>query len=366
MDFRFTEEQEALRGLAREIFENEVTVERLKAIEASGEGVDAELWSRLAEANLLGLAVPEAQGGMGMGFQEVCVLLQEMGRAVAPVPLLPVLVGAALALAKFGSEAQRDTWLSPLAKGEILLAAGPIDALPLKAERSDGGWVLSGNCDHVAAVDRAKAVVLRASGDEGEFLAIVDTEAAGLRKSGSLTSRREPVFRLELSNVAVAEDAVLEGTEIVRWTHQRMLVALAATQVGVSERSLEITTAYLAEREQFGAPLATLTAVQHRCADAYIALDAMTWVTWMAVSRLDDGRDAAREAWAAKFWASEGGSKIASAMQHLHAGIGVDMDYPIHRYFFFSKALELALGSATVQLLGLGGDMARTGPEEFE
>ena len=126
MDFRFNEEQDALRGLAREIFENEVTVERLKAIEASGEGVDAELWSRLAEANLLGLAVPEAQGGMGMGFQEVCVLLQEMGRAVAPVPLLPVLVGAALALAKFGSEAQRATWLSPLAKGKSFWRPVPL------------------------------------------------------------------------------------------------------------------------------------------------------------------------------------------------------------------------------------------------
>ena len=116
MDFRFSEEQEALQGLAREIFENEVTPERLKAVESAGEGIDDELWSRLAEANLLGLSIAESQGGMGMGFFELCVLLHEMGRAVAPVPLLSSLVGAAGPLAEFGTEAQRDRWLGGMRK----------------------------------------------------------------------------------------------------------------------------------------------------------------------------------------------------------------------------------------------------------
>ena len=366
MDFRFNEEQEALQALAREIFENEVTTEKLKAIESSGEGVDADLWSRLAEANLIGLAIPESQGGMGMGFVELCLLLHEMGRAVAPVPLLPCLVGAALPLAQFGNDAQKDRWLAPLAKGEIVLSAGSPGAPPLHAVAEGGGWVLSGSCSRVPAVHRAKALVLRAADAEGEFLALVDPAAAGVAATRNLTSRHEPVFDLQLEGVGIGAEDVLRGPGIGDWVHQRLLVAIAATQVGVSERSLEITTAYLGEREQFGAPLASLTAVQHRCADAYIGLEAMRWMTWMAASRLAEGRVASREAFGAKFWAADAGSRIATAMQHLHGGIGVDMDYPIHRYFFWSKALELASGSATVQLLELGRDMARTGPEEFE
>ena len=366
MDFRPSEEQEALQGLAREIFENEVSQERLKAVESAGEGMDPETWRRLAEANLLGVAIPESDGGMGMGFGELCVLLQEMGRAVAPVPLLPALVGAALPLAEFGSEKQRDRWLAPLAKGEIVLAAGAIDASPLDAKADGEGFLVSGVVSGVPLAQRAERVVLRARDAEGEFLVLVDPKAAGAKATRSLTSKREPVFTLALDGVSIGALDVLRGEEIVAWTHRRMLVAIAATQVGVSERGLEITTAYLAEREQFGAPLGSLTAVQHRCADAYMALGAMRWTMWMAAVRLEAGRDATREAWAAKFWAADGGSKIAAAIQHLHAGMGVDMDYPIHRYFLWSKALELALGGATPQLIQLGMDMARTGPEEFE
>ena len=118
MDFRFTEEQDALRELAREILENEISPERLKQSEAAGEFFDREAWARLAESNLLGLAVPEAQGGMGMGFLELCILLVEVGRTVAPLPVLPTLVYGALPIARFGNEAQRDRWLPPVAKRE--------------------------------------------------------------------------------------------------------------------------------------------------------------------------------------------------------------------------------------------------------
>ena len=117
MDFHFSEEQTMLRELAREILEKEVDLERLKEIEAEGDWFDRELWGKLAEANLLGLAVPEEQGGMGMGFLELCVLLQEIGRAVAPLPALPALVYGGLAIARFGSEAQQERWLAPLASG---------------------------------------------------------------------------------------------------------------------------------------------------------------------------------------------------------------------------------------------------------
>ena len=123
MDFRPSEEQTALCGLAREILAKEATPERLRAAERSPEWLDRELWARLADANLLGVAVPEAQGGIGLGFFELCALLTELGRAVAPLPAVPALAMGGLAIARFGSPAQRARWLPPLARGELVLSA---------------------------------------------------------------------------------------------------------------------------------------------------------------------------------------------------------------------------------------------------
>lgn len=130
----------------------------------------------------------------------------------------------------------------------------------------------------------------------------------------------------------------------------------------MSERALEITTAHLRERVQFGAPIGSFPAVQQRAADAWIELQAMRWTTWRAAWCLAEGRPAEREILVAKFWAAEAGSRIADTAQHLHGGLGVDLDYPIHRYFLWSKALELGFGGATSQLARLGRDMASRPP----
>jgi alkylation response protein AidB-like acyl-CoA dehydrogenase len=363
MDFEFSEEQTALRDLAREILEKEVTPDRLKQVEAGGDGFDRALWDRLSEANLLGLAVPEAQGGMGMGLLELCVLLVEVGRTLAPVPVLPTLVLGGLPLARFGSAAQQERWLAPLAQGELVLtgALGGDDAV---AARRDGdGWRLDGTLQQVPALRLAGRILVAAEG--GEALFLVDPGAPGVGLVRSATSRGEPVYQVTLSGVAVSSDETLESPGIAGWVAERAAVGIAALQVGVSERALEITTGYVNEREQFGAPLGALPAVQHRCADAYIDLEAMRWVTWSAAWKLSEERPAGRDAQVAKFWAADAGSRIATATQHLHGGMGVDLDYPIHRYFLWTKALELALGSATHQLVDLGRDMARTGPQEL-
>jgi alkylation response protein AidB-like acyl-CoA dehydrogenase len=150
---------------------------------------------------------------------------------------------------------------------------------------------------------------------------------------------------------------------MLRWIHERATVAVCATQIGVCERALEITAEYARERVQFGVPIGSFQAVQHRCADCLIDLESIRWTTWRAVSRLARGLPAAREATVAKFWAADGGARIASTV---HAGLGVDLDYPIHRYFLWAKSLELELGAAAPQLVRLGRDMARTGPQELQ
>jgi alkylation response protein AidB-like acyl-CoA dehydrogenase len=364
MDFRFSEEQTAISELAREILANELTVERLKEVEQGPDWTDHEAWSRLAEANLLGLAVPEELGGMGMGFLELCLLLQEVGRSVAPVPALPSLVLGGLPIARFGSELQRKEWLTPLARGELLLSGAFHPGSVVTARRDADGFALDGRRVQVPCAQLAKRVLLPAILDGETAVFLLDPEAQGVQLEGAETSRHERVFTLTLRGAKVAEADVLRGDGIEEWIFQHALVANAAIQVGVCERALEITTDYLKQREQFGAPLGALPPVQHRCADAYIALDSMRWVTWQAAWKLGCGQPAARDARVAKFWAAEAGSKITTSTQHLHGGMGVDMDYPIHRYFLWAKALELAYGAATPQLLSLGNDLARSGPEE--
>jgi alkylation response protein AidB-like acyl-CoA dehydrogenase len=375
MDFNPSDEQVMVRDLARGILAEELTPERLKRLERDEEWIDRPLWATFADAGLLGLAVPAPLGGMGFGLLETCALLHEVGRAVAPLPLLPSLLGA-LAIAAFGDEAQKRAWLPPLAAGELILtvaledAASSDPAAPATRARAErDGFVLDGEKRLVPAAALARRVLVPASTGDGVGIFLVDPRAAGVHLVPRRISTGEPLFTLTLAGVRASADDLLgggpRGDGAARWLYERALAAVCATQVGVSERALELVAAYVREREQFGVPIGAFQAVQHRAADCYIDLEAMRWATWRTAWRLAADLPATRETAVAKFWAAEGGARIAAAAQHLHGGIGVDMDYPLHRYFLWSKALELTLGGATPHLVRLGRDMARTGPQEL-
>jgi alkylation response protein AidB-like acyl-CoA dehydrogenase len=377
MDFSFSEEQIMLGRLAREILEKEISPERLAEIEAGSDPVDRALWSKLAEANLLGLSVPEELGGMGFGFLELCMLLQEIGRAVAPVPALSTLVLGGLPIAAFGSEAQKERWLRPMAAGELMLSAALEDAESddptrpgARARRDASGFLLEGHKHCVPHAGRAARVLVPAALDDGVGIFLVDPNSDGVEAEPRQTSTGEPLHELRLSGLRLEESDLLGGPEadgasMSLWIRERALVATCATQIGVTEKALEMTADYVREREQFGAPIGSFQAVQHRAADAYTDLSAIRWTTWRAAWKLSLGMPASREVAVAKFWAAEAGARITGSAQHLHGGMGVDMDYPLHRFFLWSKSLELSLGGAAAQLTRLGRDMARTGPQEL-
>lgn len=380
MDFNFTEEQIALRDLAREILEAEVTPEHLKKIEQGSDWYSAQLWSKFADANLLGLGIPEELSGMGFGIVELCLLLQEVGRAVAPIPVLPTLVLGALPIARFGTEAQKKRFLPSVATGKTLLSAALVDAdsgdirAPASRARHDGsGWRLDGRKRFVSGANRAERILVPAVTDAGLGLFLLDPNSDGVALSGGKTSTHEPIFEVTLSGARVADDDLLggqvadpaAGASQLAWLYDCALVAISATQIGVCERALEITTQYVSERQQFNAPIGSFPAVQHRSADCYIDITSLRWITWRAAWKLASDLDSSRDASIAKFFAAEAGARVGTAVQHLHGGMGADRDYPIHRYFLWSKSLELNLGSAMPQLATLGRDMARTGPQEF-
>lgn len=370
MDFAFTEEQLAVSEVAAGLFGGLVDAERVTAVEHSSDRVDRDLWRSFAQADLLGLAVPEAQGGAGHGLLELCLLLEAQGNAVAPVPLWATLVLGALPLARFGSESQRTRWLPGVVAGETFLtaalngsAASPTSTPPVWAEASGDGWVLEGTELAVPQAHLAERVVVpAATGDGGVLLALVDPNADGVSLERTVTTNREIHPHLHLTGVRVEADDVLAAPHAGRAALADLLTAatvgLCALQVGVCEAALTQTAAYLNTRQQFGRPLSTFQGTMLRAADAAIDIEAMR-VTWQnAAWRYDTGRDAAESARVAKWQASERGQRAVHATQHLHGGIGADITYPIHRYFLWGKQIELLLGGPSAQLSKLGAAIA--------
>ena len=370
MDFSFTEEQEATRDLAGQILSDRVTQVRLKAVEAEGSGFDRDTWGELAKAGLLGVALPERAGGSGLGFVALCGLLEEVGRAVAPVPVLASVVLGALPVAEFGTDAQCDALLPGVASGDTVLTAALVEpgaepARPTTTATADGdGWRLDGEKSCVPAGLVADRVLVPAtvSGEGGVVVLVVDPASDGVTRERQDTTTGIPEARFTFDGARVVSTEVLgeagSGAAIAEWIVERATAALCAVATGVCEAALRMTAEYTKTREQFERPIATFQAVGQRAADAFIDTEAVRLTALQAAWRIEEGLPAAAEVAVAKFWAAEGGQRVVHAAQHLHGGIGVDRDYPLHRYFLWAKHLELTLGGATPQLLKLGAILA--------
>ncbi|GAB4670858.1 acyl-CoA dehydrogenase family protein [Mycobacterium avium subsp. hominissuis] len=365
MDFSFTEEQETIGKLARDLFERRATPERLTELEAGDTRHDAALWEELAAADLLGAALPEAVGGScasGGDFVELGVLLAEVGYGVAPVPAYATLVLGADSIARHGSSEQQQRVLPGVIAGSRILTAGLAEpgrsdpARPATTARRDGpNWRLDGAKELVPAAQLADTMLIPAAldgGDVGLFLLAAD--AAGVEIRPVPTTNREPHADVFLDGARVSEADRIAGMGLVESLLTRALVALCAIQLGVVERALRIAAEYTTGREQFGRPIGSFQAVQQRMADAFIDVEAIRWTTWQAAWLVAHGRPADRAARIAKFWAAEAGARVAATAQHVHGGIGIDVTYPLHRYFLWAKHNELTLGPASAQLAHLG------------
>lgn len=370
MDFSFTEEQQEAGALARRILEDKVTEGVLRASEAAEVRFDQDTWTALAEAGLLGLGLPAEHGGGGLGIIEQCVVLEEVGRTVAPVPVAATTVFGGAPIARFGSEVQRARWLPGAAEGRAILTAALSEPGNRQPERPAttatevaGGWRLDGVKTRVPAGTQADAFVVPASAADGRpVVFLVERDTPGLVVEPQVVTNRDTEGRLTLDGVSVGADAVLgsveQGAEVLEWTVQRATVALCAQQLGVLSKALEMTAEYSKQRVQFDVPIATFQAVGHRLADSYIDVEGLRLTLWQAVWHLEEGRPAATEVAVAKFWAAEAAHRVGHAAVHVHGGTGIDNDYPLHRYFIAAKAIEFALGGATDQLLRIGATFA--------
>ncbi|MGW6025850.1 acyl-CoA dehydrogenase family protein [Streptomyces sp. NPDC055099] len=373
MDFTPTEEQAAARDLAAEIFGDLATPERLTA---AGPESDAELWKALCAAGLLG-AVEE------VGLLGLVLLLEEQGRTTAQVPFAASCVYGVLAVAAHGTEEQRGRLLPGLRDGTAV-AAGAFPArggVVAVAEGAPGGGS-AGSAGESGATGGLAGVP---AGELTGTLTGVVPWVPWLRDATeALVAVREPETRggHSLWRVRVA-DAETEPVELTApWAAGRLVLdgtpgeriggggayedvlasartAFAGLQAGVCAGSLARAVAHTNEREQFGRPLAAKQGVQLRAADAHMDTEAIRVTAYEAAWRRDAGLAYGTHALTAAWWASEGGKRVVHAGQHLHGGMGADLDHPVHRHFLWGRQLDAYLGCGSEVLAEMGDLIAQ-------
>lgn len=340
MDFSLTEAQDAVAQVAATVFGDIATAERVKEVARSDERVDRRLWSALATAGLVGIAVPEAFGGAGLGMTELALVLEQQGRRVAQVPMLWSAL-AAMALARSGAG---DGLVERVVAGDAVVTCAFAHA---GLDVVDGRLV--GQLTAVPYAHVAERVLVVA----GAGLLLADPRDA--EREVAEATDHQLLTHLRFDG---ADAEVIGGPEAVDWVVQRALVGVAALQLGVAEEALAQAAAYTSARVQFGKPLSSFQSTSARAADAYIDTEAMRVTMLQAAWRLDQGLDATTAVAVAKWWASDAGERVVQAVQHMHGGLGADVEYPVHRYFLVGKQLADTLGGASAHLARIGSALA--------
>jgi 3-oxocholest-4-en-26-oyl-CoA dehydrogenase beta subunit len=366
MDFTFTPEQDEATELASKILGDRATNERMRQVEAGGDRFDRELWAELGSAGLLGLSLPEQYGGAGLGLIELCRVLVEVGRRVAPVPLAAHGPAARL-LAELGNDELKDQWLPGAASGALVLTAAVAEERAFSPERPatvaspDGeSFTITGSKAIVPAGPYADAFLVPAETPVGVAVFLVEPGDPGVTVTPQQFSDGDAVARLDLDGVRVRADRQVgpaDGSADVRLRHL-LLVAACAEQLGITEGALALTSSYAKTREQFGRPIGTFQAVSQRLADGYIDVLGQRLTLWQAAWRLEEGLPADTEVAIAKLWAADAGHRLAHTTVHVHGGVGIDLDGEAHRYFTAAKRFEFLHGGATEQALRIGRTLA--------
>lgn len=375
MDLNFTEEQLAASELAATILGDTCTPEVLRSLEQGDLEADAgtpwprDAWRALAEAGLSGIGLPVEVGGGGLGFCETLAVVEQVAKCAAPLPAYATLVIGAAPIAEFGSDVQRQRWLPGVVDGSLVLTGaltgehdvpGPV----LTATSTGTGLVASGTAWYVPFGGDADAVVATLRLPDGDdVLAVLSIDDERIETEALASMSGEPQAILRFSDVPVGDDAILPGSvgcggAASRWSRDRAIAATCVAQAGTCAGALALTAGYVSSREQFGVKLATLQAVSQRAADAWIDTETVRLTAWAAAWRLAESLDASEELTVAKFFTAEAAQRVVAAAQHLHGGIGMDLDYPVHRYFRWAKTHELRLGGGSRHLAALGRALA--------
>ncbi len=361
MDLGLSEEQEMLKNFARDFLEKECTEKLVREMEEDERGYTDELWQGMAGQGWQGLIIDEDHGGTGMTFLDLCVLLEEFGRALVPGPFIGTVLGAGFVQA-VGSDEQKTEILPKVASGELVMtlaftepsARFDADGVETTAVEDSGDYVLNGTKLFVpdAHVSDKLIVVARApgsSGDDGVSLFLVDGKAEGITSTVLKTIASDKQCEVKLENVKVPASALLgaegQGWGIMHQAKRYYTVAYCAYLVGLAQRDFEISVDYAKERIQFGRPIGSFQAIQHKAADMVTDVDGSRFIMYRAAWAVNEEEDDADlQVSMAKAWCSDATRRVVAHGQQIHGGIGFTKEYIIQLFFRRQKMAELMWG----------------------
>jgi len=366
MALTLTPEQQLLRDNAREFVQQNAPVNHLRRLRDMQvrEGFSRELWQQMCEFGWVGSAIPEAYGGMGLGYTELGIVLEQCGRTLAPAPLLSsVLLGAGLVL-QGGSEEQKRSILPGVASGKLLLAAALEEAprfdphrVSCRAERIGSSYRLTGQKTFVLDGHVADKLIVsaRTSGAErdraGISLFLVDADERGLRRDAQRLIDGHYAAKCTLEAVEVPAHALIgaldRGADVLEPVLDRATIGLGAEMFGLASQAYETTLEYLKTRVQFDVHIGSFQALQHRAVDMFCALELAKSVLVDALSALDDGRsDIPNVASALKARMTDLSRLVTREAVQMHGGIGMTDEHDIGFYLKRGAATEAMLGDS--------------------
>ena len=363
MDLGLSEEQELLKNVARDFLEKECPEQHVRDMEEDEQGYSPELWKKMAEQGWQGLIIPEEHGGIGMGFIDLVILVEEFGRALVPGPFLPTALGGAIALLEGGSDEQKKQHLPKIATGEQIwtlaftepTARFDAEGIELKAKADGDSFVLNGTklfirdanaADYMTVVARTKK---GKNAENGVTLFLVDAKSDGISTTELKTIAADKQFEVKFENVKVPSANVLgevdKGWEVFDRIARKGTVIECAYLVGLAQKDFEISVQYAKDRIQFGRPIGSFQAIQHKAADMITDVDGARFITYKAAwSVAEETDEAEMDVHMAKAWCSEATRRVVAHGQQIHGGVGFTKEYIIQLYFRRQKAGELAWG----------------------
>jgi acyl-CoA dehydrogenase len=365
-DLVLTEEQQLLQSTAADFARQSLPVSRLRTLRDGNDGFSRELWREMGNLGWPGILLPEEYGGLGLGYADAVVVLEELGKVLAPEPFLSTVLLAGNALLLGGTPAQKQELLPRVASGEAVLALAHHEprarhrvhhVATRAAAQGDGSFVLTGVKDLVldgAAAERL-VVSARTSGKpddrDGIALFVVDPHAPGVTVTRQQLVDHRAAAIVKLDGAKIPAEAQLgtlgKGADVLDATFDRALVGLCAEMLGGMVRAAEMTFAYLKERKQFGVVIGTFQALKHRAARMFIEIELGRSVVMAAARALDAGSaDASSLAAVAKARLSEGYVLVASEAVQMHGGIGMTDEHDVGFYLKRARAAEILLGDA--------------------
>ncbi|OBJ22246.1 acyl-CoA dehydrogenase family protein [Mycobacterium colombiense] len=329
MDFDLTATQQAVADVVTSVSERELS------------------WDALVSGGVTALPVPERLGGDGVGLPEVATVLTEIGRHGAITPALATLGFGVLPLLDLASDEQQDRFLAGVAKGAVLTAAlnEPGTALPDRPSTTFANGRLSGTKVGVGYAGQADWILVTAD----SAVVVVSSKANGVEVVQTPTSNDSEEYTVTFADVAVADSDVLAGATGSR-VNQLALAAIGAYADGLVAGALRLTADYVANRKQFGKPLSTFQTVAAQLAEVYIASRTIDLVAKSVAWRLSEGRDADDDLDVLGYWITSQAPPVMQICHHLHGGMGMDITYPMHRYYSTIKDLSRLLGGPSHRL----------------